>query len=117
MAKSFRNRNEFEAILIARAWKDAAFKQELIHNPKQVIERELATRQPGAKLPAELEVTVMEETDNKVFLVLPPGPDMSAGRKISDEDLERAAINRMTDRLCCNTHPTDIADLLSRFCC
>jgi hypothetical protein len=118
MAKPLQNRNEFEALFIARAWKDKDFKQELMRNPKQVIERELASRQPGARLPADLEVTVLEETTNKVYLVLPPGPDTtSAERKITDEDLERAAIGRMTDRLCCNTFTTDIGDLLTRFCC
>ena len=118
MAKQLQNRNEFEALFIARAWKDKNFKQELIRNPKQVIERELTSQQPGAKLPADLEVTVLEETTNKMYLVLPPGPETtSPDRKIADEDLHRSALNRSTDMLCCNTHTTDITDLLTRFCC
>jgi hypothetical protein len=39
-------RQELEAELIAKAWKDEAFKQELISNPKAVYAREIGQELP-----------------------------------------------------------------------
>jgi hypothetical protein len=56
--------------LIRKAWADDAFKQELLRDPKQVIEREA-----GVTLPAELEIYVHEQTPTALHLILPPKPD------------------------------------------
>ncbi|MBD2526765.1 NHLP leader peptide family RiPP precursor [Nostoc sp. FACHB-133] len=53
--------------LIVRAWEDQEFKQELLSNPKAVIEREL-----GEKFPEEVEVRMLAETANIRYLILPP---------------------------------------------
>jgi hypothetical protein len=74
--------NTIEAQLIAKAWKDEAFKQALLREPKAVLEREL-----GAALPAGLRVEVLAPPANTICLVLPPPPLEAAG-ELSDEELE-----------------------------
>lgn len=57
---------ELEAEIIAKAWEDERFKQELISNPKEAIAKTL-----GAKLAETLEIRVVQETPNNLYLVLP----------------------------------------------
>jgi hypothetical protein len=56
--------------LVHKAWTDEAFKQELLRNPKQVIEREFSVT-----LPAELEIYIHEQTPTALHLILPMKPD------------------------------------------
>jgi hypothetical protein len=76
-------RDELEAKLVAHAWQDEAFKQELISNPKVAIEREL-----GQKLPESTNIKVLEETGNTIYFVLPSKPSVE---ELSDEQLESVA--------------------------
>jgi hypothetical protein len=76
-------RRDMEADIIARALKDEGFARELRADPKAVIEREVGT------LPEGIEIKVVEETPDTLYLVLPAHP--SPGRQLSDEDLERVA--------------------------
>jgi len=78
-------RRDLEIKLITRAWKDEAFARELKSNPKAVVERELSV-----KLPANVEVKVLEETPNTIYLVLPEKPKAPQG-ELSDEQLATAA--------------------------
>jgi hypothetical protein len=64
-----RTRKDLEIHLITRALKDEAFKQELLANPKAVVEKEL-----GTKLSEELEINVLEETEDTLYMVLPCNP-------------------------------------------
>jgi hypothetical protein len=64
-----KTRKDLEVHLITRAFKDEVFKRELLTNPKSVLEKEL-----GTKLPEELEINVIEETENTVYMVLPCNP-------------------------------------------
>jgi len=64
-----RTRKDLEIHLITRALKDEAFEQELLANPKAVVEKEL-----GTKLPEELEINVIEETEDTLYMVLPCNP-------------------------------------------
>ncbi len=64
-----RTRKDLEIHLITRALKDEGFKQELLANPKAVVEKEL-----GTKLPEELEINVLEETEDTLYVVLPCNP-------------------------------------------
>ncbi len=59
-------RKALEAQLIDRAMKDETFRQELLHDPKGVFEREL-----GIRLPEHVTVQVLEESPSTVHLVLP----------------------------------------------
>lgn len=66
---ALRTRKDLEVHLITRALKDEAFKQELLANPKAVVEKEL-----GAKLSEELEINVLKETEDTLYMVLPCNP-------------------------------------------
>jgi hypothetical protein len=82
---SQRTRKDIEAHIIAQTWKDEAYKQQLLNNPKPVIEREF-----GVQLPSEIGVQVLEENPTTLYFVLPTRPDLS-GAELSDEQLETVA--------------------------
>ncbi|MBO1052034.1 MAG: NHLP leader peptide family natural product precursor [Dolichospermum sp. DET73] len=66
---ALKTRKDLEIHLITRALKDESFRAELIANPKAVIEQEI-----GSKLPDKLEITVLEETEDTIYMVLPCNP-------------------------------------------
>ncbi|MEP0790641.1 NHLP leader peptide family RiPP precursor [Funiculus sociatus GB2-C1] len=76
-------RNELEAKLVAHAWQDEAFKQELVSNPEAAIEREL-----GQKMPEGANVQVLEETGDTFYLIIPKKPGVE---ELSEEQLEAVA--------------------------
>ena len=86
----FNSRRDFEAQIVAKAWKDESFRNELKANPKAVLERELKALYPDAALPADLEVKVVEESPNEIFLVVPPEPAGATG-SLGDEELGAVA--------------------------
>src|SRR3712207_4308512 len=85
-------RKQMEAQVLDRAMKDATFRQELLHDPKGVLAREL--QRP---IPAHLTVQVLEESPPTIYLVLPRGP-VSAGAELADADLEEVAGRSTVDR-------------------
>jgi Nitrile hydratase, alpha chain len=70
-----KNEPEFGKI-VAKAWRDPAFKAELI-----------ALKAEGIDIPAGMTVTVVENTDKLFHLVLPPVPS----DELSDEALDAVA--------------------------
>lgn len=84
--QDFENRKDLEAQLIEKAWQDEAFRQELLRHPKAVIEAGL-----GKKLPSDLQITVLEETPNLIYLVLPANPDSLTDQDLSAEELDLVA--------------------------
>ena len=72
------------AKIIAKAWRDPAFKAELIANPAAALKAE------GIDVPAGMAVTVLENTDKHFHLVLPPVPT----DELSEDDLEAVAGGR-----------------------
>jgi hypothetical protein len=77
-------RRDMEADIIARAMKDEGFARALRADPKAVVEREV-----GGKLPEGIEVRLVEETPDTLYLVLPARP--SPGHELSDAELEQVA--------------------------
>lgn len=77
------SRNELEASLYTKAWKDESFKRELINNPKTVIARELEL-----SLRDDVEIRVLEETANNMYFVIPAKPQ---AQELSEEQLEAVA--------------------------
>jgi hypothetical protein len=65
--------------IIAKALQDDGYREELLANPKRAIQQEF-----GKELPLGLEVRVVEESANVVYLVLPPRPVV----ELSDADLQ-----------------------------
>ncbi|MBW4562711.1 MAG: NHLP leader peptide family RiPP precursor [Mojavia pulchra JT2-VF2] len=86
ITESMNARFEIEHKLIQRAWEDETFKQELLSNPRAVFERE-----SGQEIPKSLEIEVIQETANKVYLVLPTNPAPDITNELSEEALESVA--------------------------
>ena len=90
--ESNKTRQEFEANLAAKAWKDKAFKQELLTNPKATIAKEF-----GTPIPDNIEVKVLEENPNTLYILLPVEPvDLESEGELSDEALKAVAGGRDT---------------------
>jgi hypothetical protein len=70
-------RQVFEQDVIARARTDAAFRADLLADPRQTVRRVY-----GIELPASIELRVVEETPSVFYLVLP-----AASEELSDEQL------------------------------
>jgi hypothetical protein len=79
-------RAEAERPLVQRSLQDEDFRQRLLDDPKGSVEQELATR-----LPEDVEVRVVEESAQSIYLVLPVrSADLQTG-ELSDQDLEQVA--------------------------
>ena len=85
MGRQGQRRDELQSQLVERATRDQSFREELVRDPKGVIQREL-----GLQIPPNLEIRVLEETPTTSYLVLPPAP-VAAGQDLSDGDLEAVA--------------------------
>jgi hypothetical protein len=68
--------------IIAKAWSDEGFKQQLLTNPAAALKAE------GVEIPAGVAVRVVENTATTFHLVLPPKP---ATGELSDEQLGNVA--------------------------
>jgi len=80
-------RDEFESKLITKSWESEEFRKEFLANPKEVLAKEF-----GQKVPANLDVEVVEETGNKICFVLPRKPaTVTADGVLSDEALKDMA--------------------------
>lgn len=80
-------REEFERQLVEKAQKDAAFRSKLISDPKGTLEAELQSVKAGIALPANLKVTVVEESADHIYLRLPA----SASTTMSEQELVATA--------------------------
>jgi len=88
IAMKYVTRHDFELYLIRKAWEDPDFREELISNPKAVLERELNAE----PLPEDVEVEVLEETSEKYYLIIPMPPEEFMGRALASREF--AAISR-----------------------
>ncbi|WP_226889663.1 NHLP leader peptide family RiPP precursor [Nostoc sp. MG11] len=87
ISQAIKTRFEFEQKLVQQAREDENFKQELLSNPKAVYARE-----SGEELPKDIEIEVLQETANKVYLVLPTNSALSGSEEeLSEEALEAVA--------------------------
>ena len=68
------------AKIIAKAWRDPAFKAALIANPAAALKAE------DIDVPAAMAVTVVENTDKLFHLVLPPAPRKALVRWVAAVD-------------------------------
>jgi hypothetical protein len=75
------SKHRSEAI-IAKALQDDGYRAQLLANPKRAIHQEF-----GKELPLGLEVRVVEESANVVYLVLPP----KRAIELDDSDLDAVA--------------------------
>ena len=84
------DRKQFEAKIIAKAWKDEKFRAALKADPKGTLSAELEALHSGAKLPENLQVTVVEESSDHICLVIPNAPVGVSGA-LSEAQLEAVA--------------------------
>ena len=81
MANTARDNATAYGKLVARAWRDPAFKAKLIADPQAVL------KEAGMAVPAGATVKVVENTGTHLHFVLPPKP---VGQ-LSDEALDEVA--------------------------
>jgi Nitrile hydratase, alpha chain len=81
-----KTRRDVELQLIEKAWKDDAFRQALVKDPRGAVESEL-----GSKLPAGVQVKVLAESADTCYLVLPATPDRAPVGELTDQQLEAVA--------------------------
>ena len=80
-------RQEMERRLIEKSLQDESFREKLIEDPKGAVEQELGTR-----LPEDVRVVTVEETQDTIYLVLPSTSMAGAERvELSDQELESVA--------------------------
>ena len=77
------SRTEVERRLIERSLQDESFRQRLLADPRAAIEQEL-----GSRLPESIEVRVVEESADTIYLVLPSRSADAQGSELSDQELE-----------------------------
>jgi hypothetical protein len=77
---------EFHRKLIERAWKDPAFRQRLVADPKPVIEEMF-----GIELPEGLDLKVLTETQNSLYIVIPSNPAEFEEKPLTSEELKGVA--------------------------
>ena len=80
------SRAQLERRLIERGLEDESFRQRLLEEPRAALEEEL-----GARLPAEIQIRVVEETQDTIYLVLPSASPIGEGGELSDQQLEAVA--------------------------
>jgi hypothetical protein len=73
-----------EAKIIARAWKDAKFKEQLLSDPKSVLGSYI-----GKSIPDDVEIKVVEESSKILYLVLPVEPTNES--ELTEAQLEAIA--------------------------
>jgi hypothetical protein len=84
-------RRDLEARIIAKAWRNPAYKQRLLADAKAVLQSEISAIDASVALPTALQVQVHEEAPNTYHLVLPRNPRNIALSEILPDDLEAVA--------------------------
>jgi hypothetical protein len=79
------SRKDIREALVRAALKDEAFRESLLANPKFAVERAL-----GRTLPDRLQVVLLRETDNLMYIVLPKDFPNDAAH-LTDDELENVA--------------------------
>ena len=77
-----KERNELQTQLIEKAMKDEAFREELLKNPKETIEREFEM-----KIPDFMNVSVLEEDAQTFYLVLPQKINTQSKDELTEAEL------------------------------
>jgi nitrile hydratase alpha subunit len=80
------SRAEIERTLVQRSMEDEDFRQTLLDDPKAAVEQEL-----GTQLPEGVEVRVVEESGQSIYLVLPVRSADLPPSELSDQDLDAVA--------------------------
>jgi Nitrile hydratase, alpha chain len=92
------SRVEWERSLIQRSQEDEEFRQRLLDDPKGTMEQEL-----GSRLPESVEVRVVEESADTIYLVLPSRLPLGQVEELSDRELDAVSGGRTSlyQTYCC----------------
>ncbi len=88
------SRGELNDLIAKFAGEDAGYRQAVLDNPKSVIEK-----QTGSTLPESMNVKVVQESSDTVYLVLPHQTE--EGAELDDADLEKVAGGKL-DKISCS---------------
>ena len=83
MAKPQQNLRELEAKITAKAWKDPAFRKQLVNYPRETL------TQMGLEIPKNINVHIHEDNANTFTFVLRAPP--TGSQKLSEGELEKIA--------------------------
>jgi hypothetical protein len=88
MAEAPQTRKDLEIAITVQAWKDEAFRQELLSNPKAALAKVL-----GRPLPDDFQVFIHQESPRTIHLVLPqkPATTWSSTQELTDEQVSGLA--------------------------
>lgn len=87
MSEQKANSRDLEKEVVLRALKDSAFRAKLLAESKETVEAVA-----GTALPAELQIKVIEQEANTLYLVLPHLPEDLAGKEdLTEADLAQIA--------------------------
>lgn len=75
-----------QPLVVSKAMNDEAFRQHLLHYPKQTLEREF-----GLTIPHGVTIQIHEETPTTLHLVLPMKPLTGELLELSDKELKEVA--------------------------
>ena len=78
-------RRDLERKIIEQAARDPEFRSKLVSEPRKAIETAL-----GTKLPEVFHLTVLQETDRQLYLVLPAAASRQDG-ELTDNELDAVA--------------------------
>jgi hypothetical protein len=97
MSQNAKARSTVEAALIRKAWADEEFKKKLMADSTAVYAAE--SKEAGTALPEGIEVQVIEESSNHLYLVLPnveidPATEVTLHDRSTRADFEAALIVR-----------------------
>jgi predicted house-cleaning noncanonical NTP pyrophosphatase (MazG superfamily) len=95
MATETLTRSEIEEIVINNATQHPQYREALLKDPKAVIEKQLNNR-----LPEGMNVKVVQETGDTIYLRLPH--TVTEGSELSDSDLEQVAGGKGEETYTCN---------------
>jgi len=79
-------RAEIERSIVQRSLEDVDFRRRLLDDPKGTADREM-----GMRLPEGIEVRVVEESADTIYLVLPSVSPVGEYGELSDGELEAVA--------------------------
>ena len=92
------SRHKIETKLIEKALDDAAFRERLTQDPRGAISKEL-----GIDIPPEIEIKVVQETPEILYIVLPSQPEGFASGRASSTGTITVAHAQLTS---CDTQDT-----------
>lgn len=89
--KPVTTRRDLESRIVANAWRDPAYRERLLKDPKAVLQEELQKIDPNIRIPANLQVAVHEESATQMHLVLPRNPREISLSEATGDNLEAIA--------------------------